>query len=143
MIYFIDTNIAMYSAGKESQYKKSCLSIMEALSNGEIRGVTSVEVYQEILYRYKSLRLLLSGVKLIDYLDSLLIDVLPVRQPDIKIAIQLMKAHKNIKCRDAIHAAVMISNNISTIISTDSHFDCIDVIKRIDPCRGRIHPTRT
>jgi predicted nucleic acid-binding protein len=64
--------------------------------------------------------------------------VLPVKQPDIKIAIQLMKAHKNIKCRDAIHAAVMISNNISTIISADSHFDCIDVIKRIGPLEFKI-----
>lgn len=27
----------------------------------------------------------------------------------------------------------MISNNISTIVSADSHFDCIDGIKRIDP----------
>ena len=67
------------------------------------------------------------------HLNSLLINVLAVKNPDVKIAIQLLKAHKTIKCREAIHAAVMISNNISTILSADSHFDCIDVIKRIDP----------
>lgn len=88
----------MYGAGKESKYKKRCISIMEALSNGEIRGVMSVEVYQEILYRYKALGLLQVGVKLIDYLDNLLTDVLAVKNQDIKMAIQLLKAHKTIKC---------------------------------------------
>lgn len=40
--------------------------------------------------------------------------------------------------RDAIHTAVMISNNISTILSADSHFDCIDVIKRIDSLKFEV-----
>ena len=132
-VHFIDANIAIYSVGKESPYRKGCLAIMEALANGEIKGVTSVEVYQEILHRYGSINLLSSGIKLIGYLDSLLADVLPVKKTDVKIAIQLLEAHKSIRCRDAIHAAVMISNDISTILSVDSHFDCIDGIKRIEP----------
>ena len=133
MLFFIDTNIAIYSAGKESPYKKDCLAVMEALSSGKIKGITSVEVYQEILHRYRSINLLSSGVKLIGYLDSLLIDVLPVRKSEIKMAIQFLEAYKNIKSRDAIHAAVMVSNDISTILSIDSHFDDIEGIERVDP----------
>jgi predicted nucleic acid-binding protein len=135
MIAFIDTNIVIYSAGESSLFKKPCLRIIESIAKDEIKGISSVEVYQEVLHWYHSKQLTSAGIKLIEYIDTLISDVLPVTKADVKIAMHLLKAHKNIKCRDAIHAAVMISNNIKYIYSTDSHFDCIDGIERIDPLK--------
>ena len=135
MIVFIDTNIIIYSAGKDSPFKKPCLEIMKSLSNEEIKGVSSVEVCHEILHWYRSKQLISAGIKLIEYLDSLVSEVLPVTKTDVKIATHLLKAHKNIKCRDAIHAATMISNNIKYIYSADLRFDCINGIERLDPLR--------
>jgi len=37
--------------------------------------------------------------------------------------------------RDLIHAAVMLTNGIECIISTDAHFDLIKEVKRLDPVK--------
>lgn len=40
---------------------------------------------------------------------------------------------KNILPRDLIHAAVMINNGISHLITADKHFDSIKEVTRIAP----------
>lgn len=42
-------------------------------------------------------------------------------------------AAQGVKARDLIHAAVMLNNGVQTIVSTDSHFDQLDGIRRIHP----------
>jgi hypothetical protein len=39
-----------------------------------------------------------------------------------------------LKARDLIHAAVMLENGLSRILSTDAHFDQVSEVERIDPC---------
>ena len=63
--------------------------------------------------------------------------VLPVTVADTRKALDLLKTHQTITSRDAIHAATMINNGIKEIISTDTHFDLLPEIKRIDPEKFR------
>jgi len=57
----------------------------------------------------------------------------PVTIDDVDLALELLERYQNIQPRDAIHAGVMLNNGLTRIYSTDTHFDEIKGIERIDP----------
>jgi predicted nucleic acid-binding protein len=93
------------------------------------------EMIQEILYRYGSLKRWDIAVKMADSLFDLIPIVFPVIPEDARLAVRLLShyAPLGIPARDLIHVAVMQSNQISHLISTDEHFDRIEGITRHDP----------
>ncbi len=133
--YFIDTNIFIYSVGRDHPLKSNCASAIRRLRDGGIRAIVNTEIIQEILYRYQSLKELRLGIKLAKEAMALSSKILPVTERDLALAIELLESHPQIDTRDAFHAATMINNEVKEIISTDSHFDLIRGIKRIDPAR--------
>ena len=135
--FFLDANVIMYSLGSSHPCKEPCKSILAKIKSGEIRAVTNTEVLQEILYRYFSIGK--PDIAEIGYASMirLCLTILPVRLAETNQALELMKANPAITSRDAIHAATMINNGVKEIISTDSHFDIIPGINRIDPARLR------
>jgi len=134
---FLDTNIPIYAAGKESEYKKDCLEVLEAIGREEVEGLTSTEVFQEILYRFWYLKDIENGWQIFDNFREVISQVLPVTEEDISKARELSEKYKSIKPRDLLHAAVMISNQIENIISVDKDFDAISEINRLDPLTFR------
>jgi predicted nucleic acid-binding protein len=64
-------------------------------------------------------------------------DIFPVRVVDTDKALEILKRVNGITSRDAVHAATMMNHGVKEIISTDSHFDLIHEIKRIDPSKLR------
>lgn len=130
---FIDTNIIMYAAGKEHKYKNSCLNVLKRISNGEIAAVSDSEVLQEILYRYWSIGKLNEGLQIFSDFDKLIPTILSVNRQDLLAARDFLKKYPKIKPRNAIHAAIMVSHKINTIISTDTDFEQIKEIERINP----------
>ncbi len=130
---FLDANLIMYSLGGPHPLKEPCKRVLEKIKAGDIRAVISTEVLQEILHRYFSLGK--PEIAEMAYLSTiqLCINVFPITLAETDRALELMKKIPSITSRDAIHAATMINNGIKEIISTDSHFDHISEIKRIDP----------
>ena len=133
--FFLDANVIMYSLGSSHPFKEPCKSILAKIKSGDIRAVTNTEVLQEILHRYFSIGK--PDIAEIGYksMIHLCLTVFPVTLSETNRALELMKAIPAITSRDAIHAATMINNDIKEIISTDSHFDLIPGINRIDPAR--------
>ena len=136
---FIDANVPMYAFGKEHPYKEPCRLILHKLGIGEIPGVTSVEVLQEILHRYLSLGRTEEGIIIARQLSEIVDEVLPVELADVQKAMELARKATRAKSRDLIHVAVMLNNGIHTIISADKHFDLFPEIHRIDPME--FHPS--
>ncbi len=106
---------------------------MEKFGRKKSTAVTNTEVLQEILHRYFSIGK--PEIAEIAYTSTikLCISVFPVTLAETETALELMKATPSITSRDAIHAATMINNGIKEIMSTDTHFDLIPQIKRVDP----------
>ncbi|GAG65230.1 unnamed protein product, partial [marine sediment metagenome] len=75
---FIDANIPMYAAGQEHPNKVPSIKILESVSEGKIIGVTSTEVLQEILYRYRAINLLKKGLKVFNDFLQIVDDALPI-----------------------------------------------------------------
>jgi len=129
---FIDTNVPMYWAGEDSQYKSACGRILSAVASGEIEGVTDAEVLQEILYRYSTIGKKEIGWKIFDGFHAVVDTILPVTEDDISLARHLQEQY-DLRPRDLVHAAVMLNAGIKEICTVDRHFDRIAGISRIDP----------
>ncbi|MFB3887215.1 MAG: type II toxin-antitoxin system VapC family toxin [Thermodesulfobacteriota bacterium] len=134
---FIDANLIMYSLGGIHPLREPCRRTLEKIREREILVLTNTEVLQEILHRYFSIGRSTLGEMAYQSLVEICVTVLPVTLQDTTRALELLKAYKLITSRDAIHTATMINNGVKEIISTDSHFDSIQEIKRIDPVQFR------
>lgn len=131
--YFLDTNIVMYAIGKDHPYKEPCRAVLEQVERDEIDVVTSVEVLQEILHRYYSLNRPELAELAYRSLEKGCEQIFPVTKADLDRAFDLLKVHPDIRSRDAVHAAVMLNNGLTHILSTDTHFDHIAGITRVEP----------
>jgi len=132
---FLDVNIPMYAGGKGHPYKESCTWIMAEVAEGRLKVATDTEVIQEILYRYGAIKLWETGVAMANALMELVPEIYPVNLADIRRAVNLFQTYgpKGVTARDTLHVAVMMNKGLNEILSTDSHFDLIKEIKRLDP----------
>lgn len=130
---FIDTNIFIYSIGRDHPLKPPSVATIQKIREGEILAIINTEIVQEILYRFQSIKKIPIGLLLAKEAMLISYRILPVTQRDLSLAIELLERHPKIETRDAFHAATMINNGIGEIISTDTHFDFLSQIKRIDP----------
>jgi predicted nucleic acid-binding protein len=137
---FIDTSVFMYARGKDHPLKAPCANIILAMGRDGALGnygtpVVNAEVLQEILYRYFMIEKGDTGLSICRDIEALEVDVLPVTKDDMNRTFELFERYQSKKLppRDLIHAAVMINNGISVLISADKHFDSIKEIKRVRP----------
>lgn len=130
---FVDTNIFIYSVGRDHPYKSPSLRFLSSVAEGKEKIVISAEVLQEILYRFWAIRRMEDGFELFEQALSLCEMVLPIFQETTKKARELLGRLPAIGPRDAFHVATMLENKISTIVSYDHHFDLVKDIKRIEP----------
>jgi predicted nucleic acid-binding protein len=137
---FIDTSIFMYARGKDHPLKAPCSQIIVGIAKEGALGsygspIINAEVLQEILYRYVMIERGETGLAICRDIEALEIEVLPVTAEDMNRAFELYERYKakGLPPRDLVHAAVMINNGMSHILSADKHFDSIKEIKRVRP----------
>ena len=131
--FFVDSNIIMYAVGAEHPYRRPCLDVLEQIIQERLPAVVSSEIHQEILYRYLSLGQGQVAQEVSIRLETIIPNTLPVTLADIRRVRQLARLYPELKTRDLVHAAEMMENGLSRILSTDRHFDQVAEIKRIDP----------
>ncbi len=128
---FVDSNIPMYVAGRDHPLRDPARRFLQRARSGEIYICTSTEVLQEILYRYSSLKRLDLAVSVYDLFVELCPTVLPVTLADTDRAKSLLASSQGISVRDAVHAAVMLNQDVREIASFDEGFDHIDGVERV------------
>jgi uncharacterized protein len=127
---FLDSNIPMYVAGRDHPLREPARRFLARVRSGEVEACTSTEVLQEILYRYTALQRLDLAREVYDLFVSLCPVVLPVTLADTDRAKQMLDGRVGV--RDAVHAAVMLNNDIERIATFDQGFDEIDGIARMN-----------
>ena len=128
---FVDSNIPMYAAGKEHPNKIPSIKILKLISEGKIIGMTSTEVFQEILYRYQAIDLLDKGLEVFDSFSSIIDETLSINLKIMRETRNILKEN-NINARDAVHIATMDYYGISYIVSHDKHFKKFKHIRYFD-----------
>jgi uncharacterized protein len=128
---FVDSNIPMYVAGREHPNRAPSLRFLARARAGDIDICTSTEVLQEILYRYAALKRPDFAGSVYDLFVQLCPVVLPVTLADTDRARQLVTGGSGIGVRDAMHAAVMLNHDVTTIATFDVAFDRIPGVTRL------------
>ncbi|HET6630221.1 MAG TPA: type II toxin-antitoxin system VapC family toxin [Woeseiaceae bacterium] len=133
MKVFIDSNIPMYVAGRDHPFREPSRRFLEQVRGGSIEGCTSTEVLQEILYRYYALERADLAHQVYELFVQLCPTVFPVALADTDRAKELLSRGLGTGVRDAMHAAVMLNNDVRHIASFDRGFDRLDEIERLAP----------
>lgn len=121
----------MYLIGADHPNKRRTISLLERFVRDEERLVSDAEVLQEILHRYSAIQRLDAIQPAFDALLGLVDEVFEVGAADMLRAKDLFLAYSSISARDAVHAAVMTTQDISRIFSFDAHFDELTFLTRI------------
>jgi len=130
---FIDTAVVMYAGGAEHPMRDPCRRILARVADGELEGVTSVEVIQEILHRFSAIRRPDIGVSMARDALDLFAPVLPLTHAVMRRLPELMEAHPTLAARDLVHVATCLQEGIGDIVSPDRGFDTVPGIRRLDP----------
>ena len=130
MRVFIDSTIPMYVAGRDHPNREPARRFMARVRSGDIDGCTSTEVLQEILYRYAALRRLDLAGDVYDLFAQICPVVFAVTLADTDRARALL-GRGPIGVRDAVHAAVMLNNDVTSIATFDVAFDRVEGITRL------------
>lgn len=128
---FIDSNIPMYLVGAAHPHKAEAKLRLEDLVSGRQRLVTDAEVLQEILHRYVAIDRPDAIQPAFDVLLGVVDEVFAIDRPTVERAKQIVLGHKGLSARDAIHLAVMQSNDVRRILSFDRGFDGFPGIARL------------
>jgi len=131
--YFLDANVLMYAAGGPHSLRESCRAALQAAIDQRVSLVTDSEVLQEILHRYFALQRPEIAREVYDAATELCDEVLPVSERTTARARELLLRYRNITAREAIHIAAMEEGGLRRLLSTDSDFDTVDEVQRVDP----------
>jgi len=129
-LIFVDSNVPMYLVGAAHPHKQDARQLLEtAVAAGE-RLVTSAEVLQEILHRYVAIDRRDAIQPAFDALLGVVDEVISIELADVERARSLVLGVTNLSARDALHAAVMVREEIDRIMTFDAAFDTIPGISR-------------
>jgi predicted nucleic acid-binding protein len=132
-VILIDANIFMYAAGKESPQRLPCQRFLERIIEGESPvACTDTEVLQEILHRYRALKIPEVGFRLFDAVTHLGIPILAVTDRAMAHARKLLEDYPALSTRDGVHLGVMQEHGIEEVLTYDGGFSEVPWVKRLE-----------
>lgn len=126
---FLDTNIPIYLVGADHPNKTRAQDAIDAAAAE--RFVTDVEVFQEILHRYRAIDRRAAMQDAFDLLRGLVSEIYPIEFDDVDNARALLHERGGMSSRDAIHVVVMRKHGVKRILSYEEDFDLVPGIERL------------
>ncbi len=133
MTAFIDTAIVMYAGGGEHPLRDPSRQVLLRIDEGELDGVISAEVVQEIIHRFIRVRRPELGRAQADEAMDFFAPVLPITHALMRRVPELARKYPQLDARDLVHVATCIHEGITEIVSPDRAFDQVAELRRIDP----------
>jgi len=130
---FVDTAVIMYAAGSEHRLRAPCRRLLRWIVEGDVDGVTSAEVIQEILHRFTARGDAAVGAAMARHALEVFAPVLPVTHEVMRRMPELIVAHPSLAARDLVHVATCQEARIGTIVSPHRSFDAVTDLVRVDP----------
>ena len=129
----VDANVIMYAAGADHPHKRPSIALLERVARGEVEATIDAEALQEILHRYRAIGRWEDGRRVFDLARQLFRHVVPVTAEVLDRARRLLDTDRRIMARDALHAAVVMSEGLEAVCSWDRDFDRIKGLVRREP----------
>jgi predicted nucleic acid-binding protein len=137
---FVDTAIVMYAGGGEHPLRDPSRKVLGLIADGDLDGVISVEVIQEILHRFISIRRPDAGQAQATEALDVFAPVLPITHALMRRVPELAQKYPRLSARDLVHVATCIHEGITEVISPDRAFDQVAEVRRIDPTEFAVEP---
>jgi predicted nucleic acid-binding protein len=131
--FFLDTNVFLYAAGGEHPQRSPCQDVLRRVARGEIAATTSSEVVQEILYVLTRRGLRHEALQLARNILKMFPAMLEVGSREMAVACDLLETRSALPPRDAVHAATMLTHQVTAIITADEHFEQVPKLRRVSP----------
>ncbi len=128
---FVDANVPMCLVGGDPSAIARTRILLERLIATGVPLVTSAEVLQEILHRFRSIGRLSEVQIAFDAVAQMVDDVLTVTAEDAQHAKEILLARPELQARGALHLATMERHGITRIASFDLDFDGVPGIERL------------
>lgn len=131
MNLFIDSTVPLYALGPQSPQRDHCRRLLRESIGQGLSLHTDVEVLQEVLYH--RMRRTTRDQAVAECRG--LADTLVIHDVTLEVwhrATALVET-TSIRGRDAFHAAAALLAGFDAIVTTDSDFDGIPGLRRIDP----------
>ena len=128
---FVDSNIPMYIVGAAHPNKITSHHLLETCMTQNLRLVTDVEVFQEILHRFGAIQRRDAIQPAFDVLMGIVDEIFPVEHQDVLQAKDILLGCEGLSARDALHVAVMTHHGIEKILSFDRAFDGYPGVTRL------------
>ena len=121
----------MYLVGADHPLKARVIALVPQLLSAREAFVTSAEVFQEIVHRYRAQRDRTHLDAAYEALEALVGQVFDVSKTDVDDARTISAKYEALSARDCLHFAVMRRAGTHRIWSYDDRFDRIPSIVRI------------
>ena len=129
----LDTNIFVYAHGRPHPLSEPCRALVGRLGEDTQGYTIDTELLQEILHVYSVRDDLVTGFAIFDQLIELFPDPAPVTGAEMQKARRLLEQYPALSPRDAIHAAVVQTQGLEGIVTTDRVFQQVRDLRVFDP----------
>ncbi|WP_456474860.1 PIN domain-containing protein [Candidatus Pyrohabitans sp.] len=126
---YLDTDIILSQLKKQDWLKENVKKKLgEVEENLKTSAITAVEC-QIVLIREDSRR---NALEVLEGIKKLGVEVLPLTEEILQLSNELLKKHQKLNIFDSLHLAHVLHEG-EKIMSTDSLFDEIEGVERVDP----------
>ena len=129
----LDTNIFIYAHGRPHRYKEPCRLLLARIGDTATEYNIDVELLQEIMHVYSSRGAREFGLEIFDILVELFPDPLPIGRTEMVAARRILERYPVLSPRDAIHVAVVSTQRLEGIVTTDAAFGRVQGLSVYDP----------
>ena len=134
LVAFVDTNVPVYAAGRDHQYKGPCARIIRVIASSPAHFITDAEVLQELMHHFLRTNRWTEGREVFRRFENLLQGrIEPTYPEDVRQAARMADGGHQSKSRDLVHASVMRRYGTNLCISADTDFNRIPGVRRLDP----------
>lgn len=129
----LDTNIFIYAQGGPHRYSEACRFLVARLVPDSGEYTIDTELLQEVLHVYILRGERARAFRTFDRLISLFPQPVPLAAEETLLARQVLERYPALSPRDAIHAAVVSTQHMEGIVTTDAAFTQISGLMVYDP----------
>ena len=129
----LDTSIFIYAQGGPHRYYEPCRAIVARLVTDSSDYIIDTELLQEILHVYGFRGEHDRAFRTFDRIIKLFPQPIPMTVDEVSVAREVLERYPALSPRDAIHAAVVSTQRLEGIVTTDTVFGQVQGLSVYDP----------
>ena len=129
----LDTAIFIYAQGGPHRYYEPCRAIVTQLATDSSDYTIDTELLQEVLHVYGFRGERERAFRTFDRITKLFPQPIPMTVDEVSVAREFLERYPALSPRDAIHVAVVSTQRLEGIVTTDTAFGQVQGLSVYDP----------